>query len=723
MRHRHLLIVIPMLLLTLSVWGIYHMLWTEDGVRSVLQMVSRFSPITCTADKISGQLAGSLNMEGLVISWPEGRIKIEKLESVMVTWKILEGRLAFKKIRIDHVDWEDRTPEDKPPDLNLPKISLLLTRFWLEVPAFEVADVRYHRPTESPLIVKSIQAKLAWRYGLLVINPLNLTHPGGTLQGKAILSLHKPGIQADLDWQFKEDTLGLNRYLIQGKLTHKRKPEQMAGTVTIRGLKGSKEIYHLQTEMGVAGSRLNFRKIILREKDRPGLARGEGNLRFVKSDTLYEGVFNFTDADLTSQLKRPTRISGPLRVEGLGSTYKGQFDLKNKGRSWEGLRLTGEVRGGSEGLEVQVKPGEWLGGSLNGTVKVQWQKGVTVEGSLQGQKLKPEELQPGWKGLVNVEAQGRFDWDDQGFQEGNFELRFPESLFQGKTLRGVLKAHLDKDNLIFEEAELRGQGFLLSGSGNLAESLKIEGRVDELSALWPEGKGSFRGLGWVRWRKERFGGEIQLEGKNLAWKDVRLPGLKLEAALDQEKKDTAIQGRVRVLKPGYESYNADFLNIDLKGTLAGQEMTIAGQLGQTRMQAALDGSYRNKSWNGRILQLSGETSKGKPFKMQSPAALQVSQERIQLSPSVFSGAGEERLNLAANLDLKTMTGSSTLNWQEVDLSRVAYYSGENISGRTTGQLGIKWLGGDRLLLQARADLNGTLPLKERQLKLNKAGCS
>jgi translocation and assembly module TamB len=724
MRHRHLLIVLPVLLLALSVWGIYHTLWTEDGVRSVLQMISRLSPITCSAEKVSGRLAGSLTIEGLDIIWPEGRIKIQKLESVLVSWKILEGRLAFKKIRIDHMDWEDRTPEDKPADLNLPKISSLLTRLWLEVSAFEVEDIRYHYPEESPLILNRIRGTLACRYGLLVVNPLHLKHPHGILQGQGSISLLKPGIQANLDWRLDESTAGLNRYLIQGKLTSRRKPEQMAGPVTIRGLNGSKEIYWLQTEMGVAGSRLNFRKISLREKNRQGQAKGEVHLRFEKRDTLYEALLNLEEVDLSSELKRSSRISGPLRFEGRGDNFKGQFDLKNKGRNWENLHLNGEVQGGfSKGIEIQLKPSQWLGGSLNGSVTILWQKGVTVEGALHGQKLKPEEARSGWKGLVNAEAQGRFEWDDKGFHEGSFELRFPESQFQGKTLRGGLKAHLDKDTLIVDEAELRGQGFFISGSGILAESLKVEGRVDDLSALWPEGKGSFRGLGWVRWRKERFGGEIQLEGKNLAWKDVRLTGLKLDAAMDQEKKDTAIQGRARIQKPGFESYSAEFLNIDLKGTLAGQEMTLTGQSGQTRFQALLDGSYRNKAWNGKILQLSGESSKGKPFKLLSPAVLQVSPERIQIAPSVFSGTGEERLNLTANLDLKTVTGNTTLNWQEVDLSRIGVYSGENVTGRTTGQLGIQWQGADRLLLQARADFTGTLPLKEQSLKLTRAGCS
>jgi translocation and assembly module TamB len=721
MRRRLILFLIPTFLLGLFSWGIYQFLWTPNGIRWVLEMIPRFSNVRCSAERVSGRLAGAMKVEGLEIAWPEGRIKIQKYESEMAPWMLWQGRLVFKQIRADHLSWEDLSQEKKPLNLNLPKISGFLTRLWLEVSSFDLEDIQYRSLNETPLVLTSIRGTLAWRYGFLAVHPLHFKDSHGSLKGRVGLSFLNPEIQSDLEWRPLKETAGLDRLIIQGRLLPGKNPEQMTGPVSLIGLTGSREKYLLKTELGVSGQQINFRKTNLQVKGRQGLIRGEGSLRFDKDDAVYQALFTLEELDFSPELKRSTRISGPVRLEGRGENLSGYFDLKNKAQTWEAFHLAGTLQGGFSGIEVQLKTSEWLQGLIEGRVQIQWKEGVTLEGALQGRQLRPEGIQRGWKGLVNLEARGRARWDDKGFQDGDLDLRFPESQFQGKTLQGGIKARLDQEGLRVEEAGLQGRGFRFSGKGILAEGLKIEGKVDDLSALWPEGRGSCQAQGRVRWRKDRFGGDIQLEGKDLAWGDVRIGGLKMDASLDQENKDTAIQGRVRLQTPAFRTYLGDSLFVEVKGTLAQQEIAFSGKSAQARVQAVLEGSYKNKLWQGKILQLLGETAQGKNFKLQSPAALQISPDRIQLSPSIFLGEGEERLQMATDLDLKNMTGFTSLNWQQIDLSRFGSYQGEVLFGRSTGQAEVKWLGPDRLQMQARADLHGTLPIKDRPLNLSRAG--
>jgi translocation and assembly module TamB len=199
--------------------------------------------------------------------------------------------------------------------------------------------------------------------------------------------------------------------------------------------------------------------------------------------------------------------------------------------------------------------------------------------------------------------------------------------------------------------------------------------------------------------------------------------MNMEAALDQEKGDTTIDGKVRFRKLVYPSFSVESLALDIQGTLARQKIVLFGQGSPGQVTAILEGGYVEKQWQGNLISLLGTSAQGGGFSLQSPVSLQISPERFRLSPSVLIGSGEERLTLAADLDLKTMTGSTSLDWQQVDLSRIGLFEGKVLSGRSSGQAEVKWLGPERLHLQAWTDLKGTWLLQDKVIKITRAGLS
>ena len=121
-----------------------------------------------------------------------------------------------------------------------------------------------------------------------------------------------------------------------------------------------------------------------------------------------------------------------------------------------------------------------------------------------------------------------------------------------------MKARWEKNDLLIEKAELRGRGFRFSGQGVLSRRLDFETQVSDLSSLLPNSRGSISAAGWVRWRNDRLGSRLALEGKEIYWTGNRFKELKVEAAVDQEKLDTDIDLKVLIQRLESRSFDSPF---------------------------------------------------------------------------------------------------------------------------------------------------------------------
>ena len=426
--------------------------------------------------------------------------------------------------------------------------------------------------------------------------------------------------------------------------------------------------------------------------------------------------------DFSNELPASINLSGPLRFEGRPEEYSGTFDLKNMVRTWQDFRLAGSFQGKLSGLEVKLVQSEWLKGFIEGQVGIQWDPEISIHGSVRGREFRTAGIHPQWPGRINVDARGDFLWSAFGLKQGNLLVNLLESRFQGKDLRGGLKARLDKDTVTIDRADLSGSGFSISGQGILSQGLGFQAKVGNLAAFVPDGRGSLTTRGWVRWRNARLGGRMTLEGKEIFWKGIEVKGLNLEAALDQEKPGTAVELDARVRKLVYQSFAADYLSGEVRGTLSLQKVALSAQGPQGTFQAGLEGAYQEKKWEGTLVSLSGKAVRGGAFSLQAPAALRVGLDYFKLSPCVLTGTQGERLTLSADLSLAPISGALSVEWQQIDLSRIgSYLRPAQISGRTTGLVRAKIFGPERLDLQARADLAGTFVSEGRKIDVSRSG--
>jgi translocation and assembly module TamB len=383
--------------------------------------------------------------------------------------------------------------------------------------------------------------------------------------------------------------------------------------------------------------------------------------------------------------------------------------------------LSGSYQGGTAGLKVRLVRGEWLGGALEGRADIGWDKGISLFGDLYGREIKPENLHPRWPGLINLKARGKFYRPEAGKKQIFLSVDLLESRFQGRELKGGIKGYWDQDSLKIDRAELSGRGFGFSGQGVLSQGLDFRTRVDDLAALLPGSRGALSAGGWIRWRKGRFGGRISLEGKDIFWREMGAGGLNLEAALDQEKPDTALDLEARVSRPVYRSWAADYFSGQVRGTLSAQKAALflnglPGKVGKVR--AGLEGAYHDRQWEGRLVSFSGEVSQEGAFRLESPAVILLGIDRFRLAPCRISGNSGEGLDLSADLELDPLSGSLSMGWQGIDpdLFR-SYLKGFRPAGRTTGLIKAKILDQGRMDLLARGDFRGSLEIEGRKVDL------
>ncbi len=701
-------------------WGVYRLLWTPEGVRWLFKTVSHYSSLTLSAEKIGGRITGLLDLEGLKIVWAEGQVRIDKMQTRLKPFPLLRGKIVFEKIGLNRFVWEDQRTKNEPLDLSLPKISGLLSRLNLEVQTFGLEEFTYRHGEDPPLRIKTIGGRFSWKYGLAAASPIWLEVDSGRLQGAVGIGFNYPVLWVNIRLLPKRPLQGMDQIVIRGNLKGANAPEQLAGRISIQGRAGTQERFFSQTELGIAPHRIQFRKANIRATNRKGIIGGRAEVVFDQTGPAFQTWLNLNGLDFSREIGFTTSLSGSFHLVGRPDKYTGDFEFRNTNQSWQSFRLVGTLRGKKTGLDVRLVQSEWLKGSLNGRVNLNWSKTFSVNGSFTGRQLRPETIQPKWPGLINLELKGEFNRSTLGHNQGRLTLNLLESRFQGKVLQGQLRTRLENSSLAIERAVFRGRGFQLTGSGDLSKRLDFEARVDDLSALVTGSQGSFSTKGWVRWRNNRLGGQLALEGKNMYWAGTNIKGIKLEASLDQEEIDTAVSINTRIQELVYRSFKVHDFSGKADGTLSQLKISLFGAGPQGKIQARLVGAFREKQWKGTLVSLSGDTAPGAPFNLQSPATLLIGTNRFKLSPLVINGKKGERLSLEADIGLHPISGFLRTEWQAIDLARSRPYLGKGrLTGLTSGMIKAVFPAGGRLDLEAQAGLTGMFQTEDRRLEIKR----
>ncbi|MEW6184755.1 MAG: hypothetical protein AB1585_03340, partial [Thermodesulfobacteriota bacterium] len=450
MKRRLLIGLSLIIILGFPLWGGYFLFFTPRGVPWILKGVSWFSPLTLTAEKWEGRLAGSLRLEGLQARWKDGHLRIQSYQSRLNPKQMLLGKILFEEIKVIGVTFDRLRKRTEPLDLSWPRLSGLLTLLNIEVRSFEVKDLFYRTPDNPAYHLQEISGRLAWKQGILALTQLSFKNDLGRLEGNLGLGFRTPALKIDLKWSAERPWQGMEQFLFRGRLGPDWRGMPLTGPVQIRGLREGKERFLFQSELGITPHRINIRQIELKEVGRKGSLSGEGAVLLDRIDPAFQVDLNLNNLDFSKEVRAPLILSGQLNLEGRPAAYSGTFDLKNKRLSWQAAFLTGGLKGNGTGVALEIQKGQWLKGSLQGRLQIDWEKGLSLRGAIQGRGLQTEVLDPRLPGLINIEARGELIPTSSGLNQGSLTLNLPQSRFQGKSLTGLVKARLAHGALLID---------------------------------------------------------------------------------------------------------------------------------------------------------------------------------------------------------------------------------------------------------------------------------
>jgi translocation and assembly module TamB len=688
---------------------------SEAGSRKLLEAVSRFTPVKIKAETIEGNLADTLRLTNTIIEWPQGNIRIRQLKISMRPLEAPGGHLGISLLSADQVSVLDNSPKERP-ELVWPQAKGWITFVSGGIGHLAIRDLTYLRPDEQPVRIASLGASVGWKNSRLSISDLRINSSRGLLEGNILAGFHRPLLKANLAATLTRPAAGVDFIRLDGAFKPGRRPGEMNGSLQVDGLRNTRPILRMSSDLGMTPAGLSFSKIRLRRENRPGSVAGEGLLTFKGPTPCITMRIQAENVDLSDELKIPANLSGSLLFEGTGRQYQGRVTLANTADTRHSFRLAGDYSGDSESATLSRIQGTALGGSLNGRLEIRWTDGLRLNGAMSGKNLDPARWDPEWAGVIHFDLAGDVSAKAGEPASGALNLTLKESRLHGRQLTGDLRASFAGDDIDIHHLALRGKGFEISARGSIADQLDFKAEIRDLARLIPRASGALTASGWARRRHDRFSGVVSARGHSLSADGWSIASANFSAFLDDREKSpfslTAAFSRLR-----FQTLTADTLTLRGGGTVLSHTLDAFTRRGPHEMHLGLTGAWRRKGWQGKIVRLEGRDGVG-PWRLSAPAALAVSRESLALGPMEITGRGPEALRLSAALSGNPLTGPVDLRWNSLDLARAnAWIDRDILAGVCSGSLQATLLPFNRIDLAGETTLTGTLQTQGQTVEI------
>ena len=127
-----------------------------------------------------------------------------------------------------------------------------------------------------------------------------------------------------------------------------------------------------------------------------------------------------------------------------------------------------------------------------------------------------------------------------------------------------------------------------------------------------------------------------------------------------------------------------------------------------KAEATLRGSYAKAGWKGTLEILRGSDSLGS-WGLQHPASLNLSAEKVSLSPALITSTRGEMLEFSMDMSLDPVRGALLSRWQRVNLARFAFLTPEwQVRGQTDGHIRADFRDKNKTTVSSEVGLTGSL---------------
>jgi autotransporter translocation and assembly factor TamB len=718
-----LYILLPLLILLLALCiGVYWLVETAGGARFAISTAAGAAGYSIAMSDVQGRLMDRLQINGVRLWKPKYKAEIDRLRLDWELGSVFGGDLLVRELTLSGVRVQDDTPPSGKPPLRLPRLPAFLTRYSAEISKLKLERVSYRRRSSAPVLISELSSPVLLKSGVLSLSNIKLVAAQGRASGAIDLGLYHPSLRIDLAAVPNRPLQGIDLFSLQARLLAGRAPEQVAGPIAIAGRGGGAQRLELTGELGVTERRLNLRRLALLRPGQGGIVTGAGSITLAPKDTLFNLALNLKNLDLQQELKRKTDLSGSFNISGSTAKFQGSFSLANRGAGWENGSLAGQYQGDQAGVRLAPLKGRLLDGTLAGALELAWKEGVRLRGTLAGRGLDPARVAADWSGRVNFNLAAALELPKQGGPRGELRGTLLESRLHGQELNGAVDASFAGKRVRVARLFLQGRGFDLHGAGELDRRLDLVAKVSDLSRLVPNAAGELEANAWVRWRDNLLSGAANARGRGIAVGSLRTAALQLQGSLGEGKEHPVrLQGALQQVRAG--RLRVDSATLALDGSAARHTLNAELASGGSAAALTLAGGYQAGVWGGAIRSFSGPYQVG-PWSLAAPAPLSFSKGGFRLAPLQVNGAPGERLDLAGAMTFHPRAGSFRGSWSGLNLARAnSWLDRVLLTGASAGNLDLRLLPGERVVVAGGADAHGTVAVDGRLYTLDQLTAS
>ncbi len=690
---------------------------TDAGSRLAVRALFRLMPVTVEADRITGQLARGMTVEGLRVAWPSGEARVE---SVRLRLQVLH--LAIASVWLDAVDVrgvviDAEGPGSAPPyDLAWPRAPRLMAALSGGIRELRVVDVVYRRPGKDAAVVHDARAEVSWGLGsVLAVRDLGIRLPHATAEGRVQAGFLFPSLQADLAVRSSRADGSFDALALKADFAAGKDPEQLAGPLSLVVSSGDRVQFRLDGEMGLTRKALHVRNLQVKDGEGTVLVTAEGQADVSTQEILARASFRVGELSWIPALA----LTGTVELRGLPDRFEGNITLENHGEAWRSARFTGDLTGSVDGIRMTRLTGRALGGTLEGELRGAWDGGMSWTGSLRARGLNPATINPALRGAVNLDAEGAVRRTEAGSLEARVKGRLLKSRLQDRALVGAIDARWQTGTLTLDRLLLQGSGFEARAAGSVGERLAWQAQVSDPSALVPGSRGRLTADGWVRYAEERLSGAATVRGSRIAAQGFEAAAVEADAELG-DTEPQRLEARAVLKKTAIGPVRLDAATLTSSGTVGDHRVRLLLESGEGRMEAALRGGYGKNAWKGSMESLKGSDAVG-PWALRAPASLTISAGQTRVGPLHIAGEEGESLEFSMDVAGDPAKGFLAAAWRKLNLARLAsILPGWRIQGRTEGSFRADLRGKNRTTVSSAAALAGSLTREARAVEVREA---
>ncbi len=687
------------------------LLTTESGLHWIFQRASNSLAGEISVSSLSGNLAGSINIEHLNISHQHNQYSIKTAEVEWDVWQIFTGHLHIKRLILDDFliiiedDSSETNTENRTlilPDIQLP-VRLILEHI-------QVKKLRYQK-NDTLFTLDEISSQLTLLLSQLNIESLQLKQPN------ALFDLHgKVNLKRDYKHNFKFNWSLIHQqenYAGQGSLkgsiksTHLKhstsgivnsnldlKAEQLltkfnwSGNAAINQLRSSTFIdnYPEITTTLLLNATGNLQQASIKGQ-LSGNSHKLGQISagfdsVLSADKLMLNYFNLKTTKLNTRLnihgviEEPARLglinlvsewsnlhlpidnklainstTGKLELQGTLDDYR--FNIASQLTThWEARNINSQFQargsGNSQSLNVDVLEINALDGNTTIKGNIDWRKHIKWQATLNSKRLNPGSLYRSWPGQINSKIQFN----------GQFRNQRLEHQIDIKKLDGELRQRpIDLSGAINWNHLVQLKDLKLNINQSIAT---VDGQLDlshsNNNLTWSIQSPSLSDF------YPDLSGEIQTHGT--------VSGAITAPKLDAELTAHHISYQQLAIKSLAAKINLDFNNTNnkqshllindlqldkqtidtLKIQLFQNRLFIESHLAELTAESELIIEQSSKGWTGKVLTLDLKSMQFDHWKLESAVPYQTDANSFHLEKACLNGSSQQRLCLRLNYE-------------------------------------------------------------------------